>query len=341
MVFYFPQLRIQSEKILLGMKENKTKSQAESLGMTGLEILEYNNSQMKQEKGKTSFPGQLRLQLPLGVTGDVIEVTTDYVTQTIDIVIPYADEDYLFDYPMLGKSDNISSLTYESRNSCGTVEIETDKVFEVKSSYDEDYFYVDFLKPKEIYDKIVVVDAGHGGNTPGATKQGIYEKDIDLAIAMKVKEIFDTSEDKSIGVYYTRTEDTNPSFENRVGLANNSDADLFVSIHNNSTPSGRMSNINGTQVMYDEAKAEQEMGSKGFAQICLEEVITAIGSSNKGLVEGNEIYIIRTSEVPVALIEVGFMTNQTELNNLKSEEYQGRVAQGIYNAIMRAFNEGY
>ena len=65
------------------------------------------------------------------------------------------------------------------------------------------------------------------------------------------------------------------------------------------------------------------------------------GSSNKGLVEGNEIYIIRSSEAPVALIEVGFMTNQTELNNLRSKEYQMKVAQGVYNAIMRAFAEGY
>ncbi len=66
-----------------------------------------------------------------------------------------------------------------------------------------------------------------------------------------------------------------------------------------------------------------------------------LGSRNKGLVEGNSIYIIRTSEVPVALIEVGFMTNKEELELLRSEEYQHAAAQGIYNAVMRAFAEGY
>ena len=65
------------------------------------------------------------------------------------------------------------------------------------------------------------------------------------------------------------------------------------------------------------------------------------GSANKGLVTGNEMYIIRNSEAPVALLEVGFMTNYEELNLLCSEEYQIRVAQGIYNAVMRAFAEGY
>ena len=53
------------------------------------------------------------------------------------------------------------------------------------------------------------------------------------------------------------------------------------------------------------------------------------------------MYIIRTSKVPVALIEVGFMTNYDELDKLKSPKYQKKAAQGIYNAIMEAFEEGY
>ena len=89
--------------------------------------------------------------------------------------------------------------------------------------------------------------------------------------------------------------------------------------------------------MYDETSE----ASKNFAEICLEEVTGQIGSRNKGLVEGDSIYIIRTSEVPVALIEVGFMTNQEELDRLNSTDYQREVAQGIYNAILRAFEEGY
>lgn len=341
-IFYFPGLGSASQELLTAIREYRTKTKAERLNMTGLELLEYNNAQAQEEQEEeVSFSSQLRLELPLGVTGDELDVTEDYVTQTIDIRIPFADEEYFYEYPMLGKSDNIDTLTYESREGYGVVELVTSQVFELDTSYDEDYYYIDFLTPQEVYDKVVVIDAGHGGNAPGATKQGVYEKDIDLAIVLQVKELFDTSGDKSIGVYYTRTEDTNPSFENRAGLANKSNADLFVSVHSNSTQSGRMSSINGTQVMYDEAKEDLEPGTKGWAQICLEEVVKMTGSSNKGLVEGNEIYIIRSSEVPVALIEVGFMTNQTELNNLRSKEYQAKVAQGIYNAIMRAFAEGY
>ena len=66
------------------------------------------------------------------------------------------------------------------------------------------------MTPHEVYDKVVVIDAGHGGRAVGANKQGINEKDIDLAIVLKLKEIFDNS-DQNIGVYYTRTDDSNPT----------------------------------------------------------------------------------------------------------------------------------
>lgn len=155
---------------------------------------------------------------------------------------------------------------------------------------------------------------------------------------LQLKEIFDESEE-NIGVYYTRTDDSNPTFDQRVQLANKSDANLFISIHNNSTGSGRMSTANGTSVMYDEA--DETGRSKAFAQICVDEVSEQLGSRNRGIVEGDSIYIIRNSEVPVALIEVGFMTNQEELKLLCSEDYQKNTAIGIYNAISRAFEEGY
>ena len=73
----------------------------------------------------------------------------------------------------------------------------------------------------------------------------------------------------------------------------------------------------------------------------MEEITKTIGSKNNGLTHGNSIYIIRNNEVPAALIEVGFLTNQEELDKLNSLDYQKLVAQGIYKAILRALEEGY
>ena len=255
---------------------------------------------------------QLRLKLPAGVKGSDITISNDYVTQTVRIELPQTEVSYFENDPLTGSSNHIDNLSYAvSRGSSGLIEITMDQVYELDMDYDENYYYFDFLTPHEVYDKVVVVDAGHGGRAPGATKQGINEKD-----------------------------DSNPTFDQRVQLANKSQADLFISIHNNSTKSGRMSSTHGTQVMYSESDTK-ELGSKAFAQICLDHVTEALESRDKGLVEGDEIYIIRTSEVPVALIEVGFMTNQEELNLLNSTDYQKKAAEGVYDAVLDAFAKGY
>lgn len=336
-LFYFPELHIKAEEAA-ELRAQRAAEREEK--MNGLQMLKYNTANANEEE-EVSFPQQLRIEVPKKTKAEDVQVTNDYVTQTVTVRIPQADENYLYDYPMIGRSDSIDNLTYESEAEDGVIEIVLDKVVEVEQTVDGQYLYLDFLTPHEVYDKVVVIDAGHGGRAPGATKQGICEKDIDLAIALQVKELFETDEDESVGVYFTRTDDSNPSFEQRVGLANKADADLFVSIHNNSTKSGRMSTINGTAVMYDEEKAAEEKGSMQFAQICLEEMLSSLGSTDKGLVAGHDIYIIRSAEMPVALIEVGFMTNEDELNKLNSPEYQKLAAEGIYRAIYRALEEGF
>lgn len=304
-------------------------------------VVDLDEPQPAEEQQAEGFSQQLRIALPQGVTQEQVSITEQYISQTIDIVLPGADKDYLYHYPIVGRSDNIDNLTFESENGQGIIEITLDQVLEYQQTFEDGYLYMDFISPHDIYDKVVVIDAGHGGTMPGATIGGSCEKDIDLAIVLQLKQIFLENPNSGIGVYYTREDDTNPSFEQRVGLANKADADLFISVHNNSTVSGKMSSINGTAVMYDELKEDDGHSTKELAQICVDEVSGMLGSRNRGIISGNEIYIIRNSEVPVALIEVGFMTNEAELDALNSTAYQREAAQGIYNAIQRAFAEGF
>lgn len=331
-ITYFPQLHKWAEE-----RQEERLAEAEfaesKTQMNELELLE--TDEPGEEEGMS---GQLRLRLPDGVEAEQISITNDYVTQTVQIRIPGADSAYFDSYPIAGSSDHIDDLAYTRAGEEGIIEITMDRVYELDIAQKEEYYYFNFLTPQEVYDKVIVIDAGHGGRAPGNVKQGVLEKDINLAIVLELKELLD-QEDGNIGVYYTRTDDSNPTFEQRVQLANKSDADLFISVHNNSTSSGRMSSTSGTLVMYDEE--DLTLRSMDLAQICLEEVTGAIESRDRGLMEGHSIYIIRNSEVPVALIEVGFMTNQNELELLETEDYQAEIAQGIYNAIFRAFEEGF
>ena len=332
LLIYVPNMHI----IALKVKDSKLSGGRISVMDMLTQSAEELNGEGAETRESVLKGHQIRLTLPQNVTSASVDINNIHVEKTIAISINGIGKDYFSHYPMMGMSNNIVDVTYDSENLVGVIEIVLDDVLEVKMTSEDEYIYLDFVEPHEIYDYVVVVDAGHGGNVPGASKMGVNEKDLNLDIVLELKKLFDRC-DKNIGVYYTRTDDTNPSFENRVGLANESEADLFLSVHNNSTASGRMSSINGTEVMYEGGDSSGE--SKKFASICLNHLLDELGSKSKGLVVGDEVYIIRMSEPPVALVEVGFMTNQAELESLQDSEYQRKAAQALYDSVLEYLNE--
>ncbi len=326
--------------------------------MSGLEIMDYNTQQVQQQAEKAEkeekeiikeggdpepqedvivITHQMQLELPSGADASNVEVVHDLIERRIDIRIPGADKNYIYDYMVLGESGDMESLDYFSEGDSGTVALTMDKVVEADYSFDENYLYLDFLSPAEMHDRIIVVDAGHGGGAPGAVSGTHYEKNITLAIVQQLKKLFDEADDPQIGVYYTRLDDTNPSLSDRVGLANELNADLFVSVHINSLKGNP--GVEGVEVMYDELAPDTAFDTKDFAQICLDEQVAALGAKKRRLIDGNKIYIIRNSIAPAALIEVGFMNNPNELARLTDPGYQKKSAQGIYRALQKSLRQ--
>src|SRR5690625_2078925 len=157
--------------------------------------------------------------------------------------------------------------------------------------------------------KTVVIDAGHGGSDPGASGNGLYEKELTLEIAQKVKKLL-----KSAGfkVIMTRSNDTYVSLEERSSIANNSNADIFVSIHINAG--------GGTGIeTYWYGKHESEK-SKALASALQEEVIKGTNSVNRGVKVGN-FHVIRETEVPSALVVLGFIDNKNEIGRASCSEW--------------------
>ena len=290
-------------------------------------------------KESNTLNGQLKIEIPQGIDGSGIKVSEDYLTQTIYIKVATDVRDYFSEYDISGSSDKIASLQYYNEGGNGVIAISMNRLYEITYKLENGALYTDFIDPHDIYDKVIVIDAGHGSRMSGATKNGIQEKDINLDIVLQLKALFDAY-DGNIGVYYTRTDDSNPTLQQRAELANKAGADLFISVHNNSSGTGNFTSVNGTQVLYSESD-DRELGSKKLAQICLDNVTAATGSNDFGLLKADDIYIVRSSEAPVALIEVGFMTNRDELAKLADPEYQKTAAQGIFNAVLEAVKEGY
>lgn len=281
---------------------------------------------------------KLNIELPEGIDGRNVKISNDYLNQIVTIRFDKGVDDYPEKYRVYGSSKHISSVSYYMDGEAGVLEIKLDQVCEFSYLYKENFLCVKFMDPHEIYDKVVVVDAGHGGRAVGAVRKGICEKDLNLAIVKEIKELLDDA--KNVKVYYTRLDDTNPTLSQRVELANKANADLFISIHHNTASSTGFTDRQGTLVMYNQSDTSEYSGER-LAEICLRNINETAGSNRRGFGKGDNLHIIKYSKVPVVLIEVGYMTNLEELAKLQTAEYQKLVAQGVYNAVMEAFEEGF
>lgn len=186
--------------------------------------------------------------------------------------------------------------------------------------------------------KVIMLDAGHGGEDPGAIGnldgEYINEKDLTLAITYKVKDILESN---GYTTSMTRTGDTLPSLTERPAQANEEGCALFVSIHINSAAA---TEANGTEVYWADENNGDEYGitSKEFAENVLESMLKYTGANDRGVKMTNWA-VTRRSEMPAILIEVGFISNDAELRAMCSDEYQNKVAKGIAEGIIETLHK--
>lgn len=238
--------------------------------------------------------------------------------------------------------DPVHGISLVSKNDGLAKEQEINIILELDDVYvhevyeDTGYYYIGLINPTERYDRILVIDAGHGGKDAGALSidKKTYEKDINLKILLELKKLLDKED---IKVYYTRMADEQLYLRPRVELANAVDCDFFISIHCNAH---KLTSPNGTEVYYYN-NDNKGVKSRELASIISTELHKEIKLKQLGLVEkkDKEIFILRKAEVPAVLIETAFMTNNKDIQFLRKDNNIQSVAQGIYNGIMRAYDE--
>ena len=193
--------------------------------------------------------------------------------------------------------------------------------------------------------KTIVLDAGHGYPDEGAESiNGVTEASINLIITKKVQSLLEQSGCNIIltrsdenGIYNlesnTLREKKVTDIKNRVKIGNESSADVFISIHLNKIP---QSQYYGWQTFFKENDEKSEQLAKSLQ----EELNNSIQKENKR--EALKItgkYIIDHVEIPIAIVECGFLSNPEEEQLLQQSEYQDKLAWGIYNGIMDYFYE--
>lgn len=193
-----------------------------------------------------------------------------------------------------------------------------------RESFRDEGLFRTFSRPNQ--------DAGHGGDDPG--KVGInkaLEKDINLIIALRLKKLLEKNEitvimtrDSDIGLYQSGDSNKKAAdLKKRVAIIEESNADLAVSIHQNSYTEEY---VKGAQVFY---YTSSEQG-KVFADLMQEQIKSSLGDGNHRMAKGDSsYYMLKKTSCPLIIIECGFLSNSAEAALLITEEYQEKMVQAI------------
>ena len=195
-----------------------------------------------------------------------------------------------------------------------------------------------------VTNKVIVIDAGHGVPDEGAeSSNGISEAETNLKIALKLQNLLEQS---GATVILTRSDENAiydidsktlkqkkiSDLKNRVKIGNESSADIFVSIHLNKIPQQQYS---GWQTFY-KSSDQNSMNLAKSIQSSLNESMQK--ENNRVAMKLDTIYIVKKVEIPITVVECGFLSNPEEEQNLLNDDYQNRLAWGIYSGIIDYFN---
>lgn len=180
--------------------------------------------------------------------------------------------------------------------------------------------YTPKYKPSGKY--LVVVDPGHGGNDPGAVgPSGTREKDVNLAVSYFLRKIL---MENGVSVIMARGDDSEIELQPRVDVANNNNADLFVSIHCNA--------LDGNSPMGVETYYRTPQ-SVDFAKAIHKNMVQTLGTPDRRARGDRNLFVIRKTSMPSVLVEIGYISNRTEEANLANSDHQKKVAQALYKGI--------
>lgn len=304
----------------------------------GTEYPEWSENPETAEKRNLNFKAvnenseYLCIPLPEEIRAEDISVENYYMEKELWVQIRGIPEEF---FALEGISGNVSCISsglweYGDRTAC--LKFRLKDLYECESVLEEDGIYIKLVEPKELYDKIIVIDPGHGGEDDGIQTEKLSEKEFTLDIARRIRKKMDATD---IKVYYTRMEDRSMDTESRIWFANAAEADMYISIHLNSDPDPE---VYGTEMLYNADFFIPEFGSLELSDLVEREVVTAISGKGNGLfAAGENDHSLCEATVPAVILQAGYATNPGEEELLCTDIYRDRIAEGVVNAVLKAY----
>ncbi len=194
--------------------------------------------------------------------------------------------------------------------------------------------------------KIICIDAGHGGEDPGAIghedmEDEIYESDVNLKVALDLQKLLEAS---GATVIMTREDDIKIDKYERVAIANDTDADIFVSIHNNSSDH---STINGTTTYYydriqEDGSTQADLygiSSRALALAVQGSLQPLLGTRDNGCIEYPELAVLNKTNMPAIVIEGAYLSNEGDFALISKDDYIYKYAYGVARGLIMAMND--
>ena len=313
----------------------------------------YNSPYGTLGSSEDNFYQEMELPIPEGISPKKVEIVDKLYNNTFVIELEGDHSDFYKDgIENSGEAVRQVCILYYPEKDITRINVcmrtdENDLILAHKEEYTKHSIIFTFDKPRNLFDKIIILDAGHGGSDPGTRHGGYNEKDVNFAIIYTYcKELFD---DSDIKVFYSRNDDTLPSLYERAGLAARVGADFFISVHQNSNNN---TSVSGTSVYYstrnkntfpEEVDPDDEdaevMDGKIMARMFLNSLLDKLGFVNRGIINEKFVVVKEANSVPSVLIECGFMSNPTELQSLVSKKTQKLIAEGIYETVLAIYEK--
>lgn len=308
-----------------------------AIHFTAAENNEGNMSHTSSDTKPSKLPDdKLLIPLPEGTTINQISDQDNYLNSNFIISIKGNHIRFYEEHRIINPYSVIEdySVSYNSTTGYTHISFDTKLICGYKYDISDGYLIVHVARPNEIYSKIIVLDAGHGGIDPGAIRGSTYEKNLNFTILNNyAKTYFEKSD---IKVYYTRLTDVKIDLYERADFAAEVGADLFISLHMNSNNS---SSVSGTQVFYSSINNKKNaagLNSYLLATTLAKNLSQVMETKNRGA-SSSEFVVVKYNTVPAVLIELGFLTNSSDLNKLTNTSYQKKAAETIYNTVVEIF----
>ena len=306
--------------------QKSVEEQLNSVGIDGV----YDDVYQKKNLQKP-----LTFSLPSMEVAKQSVILEKFANHCVQVCFEGLPEDYFSNTKLTGNVDGVKDIICQYKDGTTTVSIYLTEVLACIPKQKERDITIEFKPLREIYDKIIVIDSGHGGEDVGSVAGDVCEKDINLSVVLKLKEMMDKTD---IKVLYTRLEDETIDNQARSELANEVNADLFLSIHCGYEQKDET--CHGVITYYNDAFFIPDFGNADLAYIVEEQVTEAVSGQALGLKTGEKDNdLLKNSMVPAACIEIGYLSNEAERERMKQSDYVNRIACGLYSSIVSSYEQ--